>query len=399
VGYVPFAVDEEGDDPDTLAEQSLDDYATLTALANPGAPSWEPVDGDPAAPILTAQAYRNAELRTLTRDVSAAIFAAFGRTVLDVTQTAAAPATLTATLVLTDTDGHTVPAGLQFSHPGDGIPLIYEVVANVLVPTGDGTAVVDMSAFEPGAAGNAPQAGDVLQPVDALPWIVSATVTTDAAGGADAETTEDYVDRLSDVTGTLRVGVANARDAAILARTVPGVGRALAIDGWDPDDDTLGHELAVGVAAVTATGEPLPALVKAALVAYLTRDDIRTLNVVVKVADPDYTAVAVVFTAVADPEHDPAAVEAAAETTVAAMLDPATWGGGDESPPAWHADAKTVRYLDIAAAIGRVDGIAHLTALTLNGGTANVVLTGIAALPSPATAGTPTTVAGTVTAP
>lgn len=399
MGYVPFAVDEGSDDPDVIAEANLDLYAALTAAANPSAPAWEPVDGDPAVPILVTSAARIAELRTLVVDVGAAIFALFGRTVLGVPQTSASPATLSATFTLADAAGHTVPAGLRYSHPGTGDPLLYEVLANVVVPAGSGTALVDLVAVEPGSTGNAPAIGDQLTPLDALPWIATVFVTTAATGGVDEEAVEDYVDRLSDVTGTLRVGVANARDAAVLAGTVPGVGRALAIDGWDPDDDTLDHELAVGIAGVTSDGDPLPAPVKAALVTYLTRDDIRTLNVIVRVGDPTYTPVAVVFAAVAVTEHDPATVATAAETAVAQLLDPATFGGGDEQPPAWRAEAKTVRYLDVAAAIGRVDGIAHLTALTLNGAAADVTLAGRAALPASFTATVPSTVAGTVTAP
>jgi hypothetical protein len=56
-----------------------------------------------------------------------------------------------------------------------------------------------------------------------------------------------------------------------------------------------------------------------------------------------------------------------------------------------------VRYLEVATVINNVDGVDHITDLTLNGGTADVPLDGVAPLPASVDAGT--TISGTVTAP
>lgn len=46
-----------------------------------------------------------------------------------------------------------------------------------------------------------------------------------------------------------------------------------------------------------------------------------------------------------------------------------------------------VRYLEVAEVLNRVDGVDYISTLTVNGGTANITLTGVA----------PLTLAGTVT--
>jgi hypothetical protein len=109
-----------------------------------------------------------------------------------------------------------------------------------------------------------------------------------------------------------------------------------------------------------------------------------------------YTTLTVVFTGVSDADFDPADVETRAETALADYISPANWGlpsTGDQR--SWR-DKPVVRFQDLSTVLNGVEGFDHWTTLTLNGGTADVTMTGPAALPAPA----PTsTVTGTVTAP
>jgi uncharacterized phage protein gp47/JayE len=62
------------------------------------------------------------------------------------------------------------------------------------------------------------------------------TVTLDAptAGGVDAESDADYLDRLHELLTLLAPRPILPNDFAVLARTVAGVGRATAIDLYNP---------------------------------------------------------------------------------------------------------------------------------------------------------------------
>lgn len=137
----------------------------------------------------------------------------------------------------------------------------------------------------------------------------------------------------------------------------------------------------VTVAIVGEDGQALPQSTKDALAAEMELR--REINFVVHVIDPTYTTIAVTFTVVTAAGYEAATVEAAAEAAVAAYLDPSVWGGGDQSPPEWRTPSDTVRYLEVASLLDRVEGVDYVSALTVNGGTADVVLAGVAPLTQP----------------
>src|SRR5690606_4047142 len=181
-------------------------------------------------------------------------------------------------------------------------------------------------------------------------------------------------------------------DFAVLAARVAGVARATAIDGYNPDDDTSDNERMVAVAAIDADGQAVPSGVKAQVEALL--QSMREVSFVVHVIDPTYTEIDVAFTAKAFPGYAPADVQARAEQAVADYLSPAHWGlpptGDDTAHGGWWSQP-VVRYLEVAAVLDRVEGLDYVSALTVDGGTSDVTLTGAIPLPKPGT------IAGTVT--
>jgi hypothetical protein len=117
---------------------------------------------------------------------------------------------------------------------------------------------------------------------------------------------------------------------------------------------------------------------------------------VVNIADADYTAVDVDFTAVAQDGWDPADVLARGEAAIADLLDPANWGQpltGDERKLEVQA---YVRRGNVFRALYDVEGLHDVSALTIAGSTtADYLLpTTIAA---PIGMPTPGTITGTVT--
>ena len=152
------------------------------------------------------------------------------------------------------------------------------------------------------------------------------------------------------------------------------------------------------MAIVDELGNALSQSVKDEVDALLEAE--REVNFLVYVVDPTYTSIDVTFTAVSLPDYDPAAVEAAAEQAVRDYLDAANWGRNpaSTSPETEWINVTTVRYLELAEAINRVDGVHYITALTFaktgSGlGTADVVMDGAAPMPIDGT------INGTVNAP
>jgi hypothetical protein len=340
------------------------------------------------------------ETHLLTADIAAAIFREYGRKLANVTPIDGAPATATTTWVLSDTDGHVIPFGtlVGYRRTGDEI-WGFATVEEVVVDLGEDTALdVVVEATVTGSGYNGVADTTVLELIDGIAWVESVTLTSATAGGVDAETDDEYLDRLAERLRLLTSRPVLPDDFAVLSRDVAGVHRALALDGYNPVDETFDNERMIAIAAVDVDGEPLAPAKATELETYL--DSEREVNFVVNVIDPTYTNIDVVFEAVADVGADPAAVEAAAEQAIADYLDPSNWGGGDQSPPSWAGDT-FVRFLEVATALNAVAGLAYLTTLTLAkdggaAGQADIELDGVAPLPQRVEVGG-STVDGTVT--
>lgn len=375
----PFA-DETTDDVLTVALERIADRL----------PGWTPNEASVEYAVLSEMVRLALDTRLLATDVSDAIFRAYGEKLVGLAAQPGVTASATVTFTFTDTDVHTVLAGTQVLWPSGGDPVLFSTVADVSNVAGNATTPgVQVMAVEAGTQANG-LAAQTLSLVDSLSFVSSVQGTTATGGGADPESDPDYLDRLSQSLQLLRRIPVLARDFSILARDTPGVFRALALDGYNPDNGTSNNERTITVAPVAEDGSPVAANVRDDLQNRL--DSEREVNFVVRTIDPTYTALTVTFTAVAVAGADVAVVLADAVDAVKTYLSPAVWGGGDERPPTWRLET-VVRYLDIVAVIGRTPGVKNVTDVTLNGGTANVTLTG----PAPLPAANPD-VTGTVTA-
>jgi hypothetical protein len=137
------------------------------------------------------------------------------------------------------------------------------------------------------------------------------------------------------------------------------------------------------VVPVDSTGQPVPSGVRDAILAELAG---RTQQgFLFSVTSPTYTSVSAVFAATAFPDFDVATVLTNGIAALTAYLSPATWGllpFGDQR--SWRQDT-TVRYWEAVTALNQAEGLDHVTSLTLNGGTADIVMTGVAPMPTPST--------------
>lgn len=380
---MPWSPPPFDDDQDAVTDRILDGLISRI-------PGYEPVEGDPSVALAEEIGRETAITNGAARDLVDVAFAGIGETVFGLPALLGAQASVLVELSVTGA-GAVIPAGFTVvgTNP-EGTQVAFQLNAQVIADAA--TVDVTLLARDVGAAGNAIPPGP-LTVVTATASVSGAAALGASDGGVDAETLEEYLDRLIDYIATLRPGGVRAEDLATLARNVTGVHRALGVDLYDASTGTAGVERTASVFPVDVDGEPVSDAVKAAVEAVL--ENVREVNFNVHVADPTYTPVAVDFTAVAEAGADPVAVQANVHAALASFLSPALWGTSLTDPASWS-PIDTVRYLDLARVAGSAEGVAYLSALTLNGGAADVVLPGPAPLPAPLTGDSPTTITGTV---
>lgn len=371
---MPYESPELSTDPDEVSARILDNLAERL-------PGWEPVEGAPEVALALEIGRETAATNDRLVEVISLAFAAIGETVFGV---AARQATAASLLVRLDVTGPSVvvPAGLTVvGVTATGVEAAYELLEEVTAPATLGTTTVDvtMVALEPGAAGNGVPAAEDLAVITATATVTGATTLTASAGGVNDEALADYLDRFADFASTLRPGGVRGTDLALLARSVPGVHRALGLDLYDPANPDTPAERTATVVLVDLNGNPVDVATAAAAQALLELT--REVNFVFHLADPTYTAVSVAYSAITELGADKPTVAANITTAVAGYLSPATWGTTELDDQAWTG-ANTVRYLDLARAISTVPGVLSVTSLTLDGDTTDVTLAGVAPLPA-----------------
>lgn len=366
-------------------------------------PGWQPNEAHLEVALTEEFARMNVDTRLVAADVSAEIFRKFGQDLLQVVPVNGASATFEATITAIDDAGYTLPAGtfVQLNVTGDEVWYFSSIADAVIDPGETQVTNVGFVSVEQGPDFNGIAAATEFSMFDNVLWVETILSTSESSGGVEAETSDEYLDRLRAELRLLTPRPIHPEDFAVLARRTPGVHRAVAIDGYDPGPpEAFDQERMVAIAAVAENGEAIGSAVKTELAADL--DALREVNFVVHVIDPTFTGLDIEFSAKAKSGYDAATVEAAAEEAVAAFIDPARWGGGEESPPAWRLEG-TVRYLEIAEVINAVEGIDHITTtagafdLTIDATRADVTLDGEAPLPAKVEVGG-STVSGTVTA-
>jgi Baseplate J-like protein len=221
-------------DPSLIVDNGIDQL-TNTLQAN-GFPGWSPADGNLEIILLNVLAQIAADLATSASQVTSAIFRAFGTILLGITYGQGSAATVVSTWTLADTAGHTIPGGTFVTIAQLG----FYVEADVVVAPGSSTASVLLVASDTGTLYNGLSAP--IATVDQIDWVLSIAATGTTSGGADPETDDNYQNRLATELTLQAPRPITADDYAAMALTVPStvvpsgvvVGRATAIDGYDP---------------------------------------------------------------------------------------------------------------------------------------------------------------------
>jgi hypothetical protein len=365
-------------DPDELKLEVFDHLRTQI-------PGWEPRDGQLDVWMIEAFSEIAAQLGETATFVVRAIFRWYGSNLVGVTPVDAIPATGISTWTAVDTAGYTIPVGTTIALPVGESLIAFQTTAAGVIPAASTTVTgVPIVALEAGAQTSL--LSGTAQLVDPLSFVSSVTMpaATPTGGGTDAETEDEYFDRLASELRLLTPRAIRASDFEVLAQRVPEVDRAVALDNYVPAIGSnlaqTGVEGAVTVVVVNAAGEPLSAGGRTAVTELLAGDD-RLLNLLVSIADPTYTTVNVAFSLVVWPDRKPADVRDQAVVAVQSYLSPANWGQPPGSRSRSWVNETVVRRFELAQVLNEVDGVHYVNTLTINGGTADVTLTGVAPLP------------------
>jgi len=348
-------------DPDELAALAYD----YLEAAFPG---WNRSRGDAMTQLVAADARIAAQGNETASEMSYEALRWLALWVDGLAPGLATSAQTTATVVAVDNLGYTVRDGDRFeiATSGDEGQVFVAVGDTTIAPlsTSTGVGEVVLIAETAGAAGSGlPEDSDV-EPVDALAWIESVTLEELTTGGVDAQTDDEHLSQWIALRALSHDSPILASDAAALVKAlIPGVGRTLALDNYDPALGTFGHEKFNPIAATDLEGEPLGSGVKALAVALL--ESRRTWGFETDVIDADYALIDVAWTAIVHAGFDPDAAEEVTNAALTTYLDPLVWStsansDGDE----WRALAAVYLY-EVVSVINAVEPIDRITSLTI----------------------------------
>lgn len=210
-------------------------------LAANGVVGYVPNEGNQEIVLLNVGGAQAADLTNVAAQVPSAIFREFGTQLLDTPYQQGAAAVVASTWTLADTLGHTIPGGTQVTIAD----YAFYVETDVIVASGSSTATVNLVASDTGSAYNGLSSPIAL--VDALDWVTSISVTGETAGGQDQQTDPAYQDMLAQALSLLNEAPITANDYAVKTLAIPSgiiasataIGRATAIDGYNPDAATF----------------------------------------------------------------------------------------------------------------------------------------------------------------
>lgn len=353
-GYIAVPIITDQND---LAQEALDEFRLRI-------PAWLPAEGAAEVVTIESTARLASILRDLESQITTQVFRFFGASVAVLLPYDPAPAIGSSTWHLKDDFGHTIPAGTQVAVRRTADELIgFQVASEVTVPPGSTeTAVgeVTIVAIDGGVNGNNLTA-DPLLVSPTFDWVDSITLVGATTNGADGETDDEYLTRLRGKIRLLTDTPITAPDYATLIVSVfPEVDRCLALDLYNPDDNTWDNPRFVTCAPADVEGQPLNSSKKLEIDAFIQSK--RETDFDFRLIDPTYTEVDVAVRVHAYPNFDKPSVRAAVEAKLAEYFDPSNWGlpktlTAETIGTGWEPGRDVVRHHELDALIDGVDGV------------------------------------------
>ena len=250
-------------DTNVLVQQALNNLAS-------NIPGWIPREGNLEVLLLEQFAIMASEAATVASNVPDVIFEYFGGLV-GITPNTGANATIQTTWTLVSAagnGGYTIPAGTIAGFFYGGAAYQFQTIADYTIPMNSTTGSIQMQAVSVGSVYNIQNLSQLnvlstyLQLTTPNPNVVSILITATAATdptqtlGVDAETSEQFLNRLTAELQLLAPRPITPSDFALFSQNVAGVYRALAFDGFNPFTNRLTTADANLLTAATSSSAP-----------------------------------------------------------------------------------------------------------------------------------------------
>lgn len=266
----------------------------------------------------------------------------------------------TGTLTITGTAGKIIPKGFVFAAPAVGGQPSVEYTSDAECTIGvTGTIDVAITASEAGIIGNVSPETISIMSVP-LAGIVSITNAIAVTGGTKEEEDEALRTRIMDVIGELEASfVGSKADYKRWAQEVTGVGKAIVIPEWDGAGT-------VKIIVIDSNGEPANSTIVTNVYNYIfspTDEEKRKspIGAQLTVVAPTPIAINYVFLLTLVSEATTASVVAAFTANLLAYYSESKEDG-------------VIKYNRIASILTDTDGVKDFTGLTINAGTANILI-------------------------
>jgi hypothetical protein len=338
-------------------------------------PNWRPEAGQIETVLSEAFAIRSASLANSINRVPAAttevLLQLFGLTRSDGTK---ATATLTITFTDSDSFERTLDAGTEFLFVDAVTGISYSFALDssfTLNGPLSGTAAV--SAVDVGSAYNVAASGKNLTLISAsATFFESAVFSTNASGGTDAETDDEYFDRGVNLLASYTSAATTATQIKYYvganksyAKRVEVFNRRRYRDRDTTADDYGTHDGAVLVAIASTVSNPASAAAEVVVTSSNLADlhsslaDRTPSGLIVDVMSAELAEVDVTASVVKKSGFAGSDVSTAIQTALKAYLNANTWN--------WSTN--TVRRNEVIALIDSVDGVDYVASLTMDAST------------------------------
>lgn len=341
-----------------------------------------------------------ADVAQLCNQGATELFRQFGTQLLNLPYENGTPAQAIINVTAVDDAGYTLPLFSQLLLTLNGSQVGFQTASTLTIPPLSTSGQVTAIALATGSSFNG--AGAPAEMNAQTNWISSLTVVTNASGGVDQEDDDSYLVRLANTLTTLKPSLVTASDAAALALDfVPAVdtdqqevGRATAIDGYDPTSHTYGNERELTTCVTDASGNALNSDTMTAVQAYLA--NYREVNFIINVIAPAYSTIYFAVTVNATAGYTAATIRANVQAAVLNYLNPINFGLPQGAVTGWD-NSQVIRLSRVESIVQLCQGVDSIVpgtmAIDLNPNPTNTTndlqLLGAFTLPITSTASVP----------
>jgi len=359
--------------PFDLSDQEIVEAAIAALQLN--LPGWVPREGNTEILILESLALEVAEGIVAINRLPGAVIQAL-LLLAGVEKDFGAAPIASATFVLGDANGYTIPAGTRIYlslEDGTSVTFLVEPPGLTVLP-GDTTGTVSIIGDEFTGRANGITAGTRMVMADPVPYIESVELATDVADGVDPETDNEWRDRGVARLSRLSDALVVPRHFEAAALELAEVTRAVGIDLYDPfvgpnPGDNPGH---MTVAVLGENGAPLSTEAKDEIEQSMEARAVAVLDVHVI----DITIVTVLLSAEVHvlAGFDAPTVRTSVHDALVAYVDPLTWTWGAK-----------IRRNEIISLVDRVAGVDYVVDVSIAGSPGDYTIVGASTLPKAGT--------------